>query len=120
MATWTNINTPSLVSAAAPTTNAITATTDQFAAEFGAKYLVRFTNAGATPSEVRVVDPTTVAPAGRAFANAYAVAGTVTNAQSRSIVVDAARFRNSSGNIVFEYSVSMVNAASLAEVYRLP
>lgn len=120
MATWTNINVPGLVSAAAPLTNAITATTDQFAAEFGAKYLVRFTNAAGAPADVRVVDPTSVAPAGRAFANAYATAGTVTNAQSRTFLVDAARFRNSSGNIVFEYSASMVNAASLAEVYRLP
>lgn len=120
MATWTNINTPVLTPAGAPTTNAVTETTDQFAAEFGAKYLVRINNASATPAEVRIQDPNTPAPLGRAFAAAYAVAGNVPAGQARTFLVDAARFRQSDGNIVFEYSADMTNAASLAEVYRLP
>lgn len=120
MATWTNINTPVFTPAAAPTTNAVTATTDLFAAEFGAKYLVRIPNGSATPAEVRVQDPNTPAPPGRAYAAAYAVVATIPAGQARTFLLDAARFRKTDGTIVLEYSASMVNAASLAEVYRLP
>lgn len=121
MATWTNINMPGLVVASAPSTNAITATTDQFAAQFGRKYLVRITNASATPADVRVVDATIPAREGVSLP-AYATAAAAVPATTgvRQFVLDAARFRDVNGNIVLQYSASMVNAGSLAEVTLLP
>lgn len=118
MATLTNINTPVVNPSAAPLTNAVAVAGDQFAAEFGAVYLLRFTNASATPANVVLDDPTAATPVA-----ATAFDPDVTNAvpagQSRTIRVDANRFRNSSGNIVWTYSADMTNAGSLVEIYRI-
>jgi len=118
MATWTNINAGTLTPAGAPSTNLISAATDQFAAEFGSRYLLRFTNASATPSDVRVTDPTSVAPQGNTLPG-YATAITALPATTgvRTIEVDANRFRNASGFIVFTYPAAMNNAGSLVEIY---
>lgn len=123
MATFANINVPSLTPAGAPSNNAVTAGPDQFAADFGARYLVRVTNghASATP-DIWVQDPNVVAPAGRPFTNAtaaVAVSAMPAAGAVRQFVVDASRFRNAQGNIVLEYSVDFSNAASLIEITRL-
>lgn len=121
MATWTNINTPSLVSAGTPSSNTVSYPTDQFAAQFGRKYLVRFSNASAAAGDVRIVDPTIPAREGvalPAFATAAAAVPVTTGV--RSFVLDAARFRDVNGNIVLQYSADMTNANTKAEVYLLP
>lgn len=116
MSTFANINPCVVNPAAAPLTNAITATTDQFAAQAGAKYLLRFNNASATPANVVFDDPTAVSPDGATAFNPD-VTVNIPAGQVRTFRIDANRFRNSSGNIVWTYSASMVNAASLCEIY---
>lgn len=119
MATLTNIVTPVVNPAGAPSNNAVTAAGDQFAAEFGAVYLLRFTNASATPANVVLDDPVSVAPVGNTAYNPD-VTVAVPAGQSRAMRVDSNRFRNSSGNIVWTYSADMTNAGSVVEIYRLP
>lgn len=119
MATFTNINTPTVNPSAQPTTNAITAAGDQFAAEWGAKYLIRFNNASASPGNVVLDDPTAVTPVGATTFNPD-VTIAIPAGEVREVLVDAARFRNSSGNIVWTYSANITNAASLATIFRLP
>jgi len=118
MAIFTNINTPVVNPSAAPTTNVITAAGDQFAAEFNARYLVRFNNGSATPANIVVDDPTAVTPTGATAFNPD-VTIAVPAGEVRELVLDAARFRNSSGNIVWTYSANMTNAASLATIFRV-
>ena len=118
MATLTNIITPVVNPAAAPTNNAVTAAGDQFVAEFGAVYLLRFNNASATPANVVLDDPVSVAPAGNTQFNPD-VTVAVPAGQARSMRVDANRFRNSAGNIVWTYSADMTNAASVVEIYKI-
>lgn len=116
MSTWANINTPTVKPAAGPLTNALTATTDQFAAQAGAKYLIRWTNASATPGNVVLNDPTSINP-GDATTFDPDVTVSLPAAATRTQRVDANRFRDSSGNIVFTYSANMTNAGSLVEIY---
>lgn len=118
MATLTNIVTPVVKPAAAPANNTITAAGDQFAAEFGAVYLLRFNNGSATPANVVLDDPVSVTPAdATAFNPDVTVA--VPAGEVRSMKVEANRFRNSSGNIVWTYSADMTNANSKVEIYRI-
>lgn len=119
MATLTNINTPVVNPSAQPTTNVITAAGDQFAAEFGAKYLLRFNNGSATPGNIVIDDPTAVTPLGATAFNPD-VTVAIPAGEVREILVDAARFRNSSGFIVWTYSANITNAASLVTIFRLP
>ena len=119
MATFTNINTPVVNPGAAPTTNVITAAGDQFAAEWGAKYLIRFNNGSATPGNVVFDDPTAVTPVGATAFNPD-VTVSVPAGEVREVLIDAARFRNSAGNIVWTYSANITNAASLVTIFRLP
>lgn len=118
MATLTNINTPVVNPGAAPSNNAVTAAGDQFAAEYGAVYLLRFNNASATPANVVLDDPTSANPGGATQFNPD-VTVAVPAGQARSMRVDANRFRNSSGNIVWTYSADMTNAGSVVEIYRV-
>ena len=118
MATLTNIITPVVKPSAAPANNTITAAGDQFAAEYGAVYLLRFNNGSATPANVVMDDPNSATPAdATAFNPDVTVA--VPAGEARSMRVDASRFRNSSGNIVWTYSADMTNAASKVEIYRV-
>lgn len=121
MATWTNINTPSLVTAGTPSSNTVSAATDQFAVQFGRKYLIRFSNASANAGDVRIVDPTIPAREGVTLPSyATAAAAVPVTTGVRTFLVDAARFRDSNGNVVLQYSLDMTNANSKAEVYLLP
>ncbi len=118
MATFTNVNTPVVNPSAAPLTNVITAAGDQFAAEFGGQYLIRFANGSATPANVVLDDPTAVTPvAATAFNPDVTVA--VPAGEVREMRVDGNRFRNAAGNIVWTYSANMTNAASLCTINRL-
>lgn len=116
MATMANINAPIVNPSAAPLTNAMAAAADQFAANAGAKYLVRFTNASATPGNVVLDDPTAVSPEGATAFNPDVTVSLPAGA-TRTMRMDAARFRNSTGFISWTYSANMVNAGSLAEIY---
>lgn len=120
MATLTNINTPVVNPAGAPSTNAVSAAADQFAAQFGARYLLRFTNGSAVASNIVLDDPTSPTPTGAtAFNPDITVAMPGVAGSVRAIIVDANRFRDANGNIVWTYSASMVNAASLVEIYKV-
>lgn len=117
MSTFTNINAPVPNPAAAPSTNVITAAGDDFVALTGAKYLLRFTNGSATPGNVKVTDPNTPAPVGNTAFDA-SVTVPVPAGQSRTLRLDASRFRDSStGKISWTYSANITNAASLVEIY---
>lgn len=116
MATLTNINPPVVNPGAAPLTNVIAAAADQFTAEFGRKYLVRFNNGSATPANVVLDDPTAVTPAGATAFNPD-VTVNIPAGQARTMWMDAVRFANGSNVIAWTYSASMVNAASLIEIY---
>lgn len=118
MAILTNIITPVVNPAAAPTNNAITAAGDQFAAEYGAVYLLRFNNASVTPGNVVLDDPVNATPVGATAFNPD-VTVAVPAGEARSIRVDANRFRNGDGDIVWTYSADMTNAASVVEIYRI-
>lgn len=118
MAIFTNINTPGVNPSAAPTTNVVTAAGDQFAAEFGAQYLLRFNNGSATPANVVLDDPTSVAPVGNTTFNPD-VTVAVPAGEVREMKVDGNRFRNASGNIVWTYSANMTNAATLCTINRV-
>jgi len=118
MATLTNINTPVVGPSAAPLTHAIAAAGDQFAAEHGAVYVLRFTNASATPGNVVLDDPVSVNPGSATQFNPD-VTVSVPAGQTREIRVDANRFRNSSGNIVWTYSADMTNAGSLVQINKI-
>lgn len=115
MATLTNINAAALKPSAAPTTNAIAAAADQFASA-GGKYMVRFTNASATPANVVLDDPTSLTPS-EATTFVPDVTMPVPAGEARTMFVDSARFRASDGFIKWTYSASMVNASSLVEIY---
>lgn len=117
MATLTNVNTPVVKPAAAPLTNVMSAATDQFAAVPGAKYLLRFTNASATPGNIVLDDPVSVAP-GDATTFVPDVTVSVPAGQTRTIRIDTNRFRDPvSGMVVWTYSANMTNAGSLIEIY---
>lgn len=118
MATLTNINTPVVNPAGAPSTNVMTAAGDQFAAEFGAVYILRFTNASATPGNVVMDDPTAVTPVGATAFNPDVTVALAAGA-TREMRIDANRFRNSSGNIVWTYSADMTNAGSLVQINKV-
>ena len=118
MATFTNINTPVVNPSAAPTTNVITAAGDQFAAEQGAVYLIRFNNGSATPGNVVLDDPSAVTPVGATAFNPD-VTVSIPAGEVREMRVDASRFRNAAGNIVWTYSANITNAASLATIFRI-
>lgn len=118
MATFTNINTPVVNPSAAPTTNAMTAAGDQFAAEFGAVYKLRFNNGSATPGNIVFADAIAVAPPGATAFNA-AVTVSLPAGEVREVRLDASRFRNGAGNIVWTYSANMTNAASLVTINRV-
>lgn len=118
MATLTNVVTPVVNPSAAPATNTIAAAGDQFAADFGAVYLMRWTNGSATPGNVVMDDPNSVTPsAATAFNPDVTIA--VPAGESRAQRIDSARFRNSSGNIVWTYSADMTHANSKVEIYRI-
>ena len=117
MATLANINPRATVPAGAPTTNPMAAAADEFVAQPGAVYMVRFTNGSATPANIVVDDPTSPDPG-----NATAFNPDITQAMpaapaTRTLFLSSARFRNSQGKIAWTYSASMVNAASLVEIY---
>lgn len=118
MATLTNVITPVVNPSAAPTTNTISAAGDQFAAEWGAVYLMRWTNGSATPANVVMDDPNSSSPAAATAFNAD-VTIAVPAGESRSQRIDAARFMNSAGNIVWTYSADMTHANSKVEIYRV-
>jgi hypothetical protein len=118
MAVLTNINPPAVKPAAGPLTNAIAAAADQFAAQFGARYLLRFTNGSAVAANIVLNDPVSQNPGDATqFDPDVTVAMPGTAGAVRTMYVDAHRFRDSSGNISWTYSASMVNAASLLEIY---
>lgn len=121
MATFTQINAAVVNPSAAPLNNAMTAASDGFAADFGAKYLIRFTNGSAVASNIVLDDPTAVSPVGAtAFNPDVTVAMPGVAGSVREMYVDATRFRNAStGLITWTYSASMVNAASLVEITRV-
>jgi hypothetical protein len=119
MATFTNVNTPAVNPSAAPTTNVITAAGDQFAAEHGAVYLVRFANGSASPGNVVLDDPIAVTPVGATAFNPD-VTVAIPAGEVREMRIDAARFRHpTSGMIVWTYSANITNAASLATINRI-
>lgn len=119
MATFTNINTPVVNPSAAPTTNVITAAGDDFAAEFGAVYLIRFNNGSATPGNIVLDDPNAVTPVGATAFNPD-VTVAVPAGEVREMRVDAARFRHpTTGKIAWTYSANITNAASLATIFRI-
>lgn len=117
MATLANINPPIVKPAAAPTNNALAAATDQFAAQPGAKYLLRFNNGSATPGNIVLNDPISVPPADFTTFDPD-VTVSLPAGQVRTMRVDANRFRDPvTGMIVWTYSANMVNAASVVEIY---
>ena len=118
MATLTNIITPVVNPSAVPANNTVTAAGDQFAAEYGATYLLRFINGSATPANVVMDDPNSVTPLAATAFNAD-VTVAVPAGEVRSIKVEANRFRNASGNIVWTYSADMTHANSKVEIYRV-
>jgi hypothetical protein len=118
MATLTNVNTPTVNPSAAPTTNVIAAAADQFAADFGAVYLLRFNNGSATPSNIVFDDPIAVTPVGATAFNPD-VTVAVPAGEVREVKLESARFRASDGFIKWTYSASMVNAASLVTIFRI-
>lgn len=118
MATLTTINTPVVNPSAAPGTHAIAAAGDQFAAEFGAVYVLRFTNASATPGNIVFDDPTAVTPVGATQFNPD-VTVALAAAATREVRLDANRFRNGAGNIVWTYSADMTNAGSLVQINKI-
>ncbi len=119
MATLTNVVTPVVKPSAATATNTISAAADQFAAEFGARYLLRFANGSATPANVVLDDPTSVNPGDATTFNPD-VTVSVPAGEVRTMRVDAKRFRASDGFIKWTYSADMTNANSKVEIYRLP
>lgn len=119
MSTFANINTPVVNPSAAPTTNVITAAADDFVAEHGAVYLVRFVNASATPGNVVIDDPNAVTPVGATAFNPD-VTVAIPAGETREVKMDANRFRNgTSGKIAWTYSANITNAASLATINRI-
>lgn len=120
MATLTNLNNPVVKPAAGPLTNVMAAAADQFAAEYGAVYLLRFTNGSAVAANIVLNDPTSTSPGdATTFDPDVTVAMPGVAGSVRTMRVDAMRFRDGSGNISWTYSASMVNAASLVEIYRV-
>lgn len=119
MATLTNINLPNVKPLANPLTNVMAAAADQFAAEFGATYLLRFTNGSATPGNVVINDPTAVDPGSATLFDPDVTVALAASPSVRSITVQANRFRDANGNIAWTYSANMSNAASLVEIYRV-
>jgi len=104
VATLTNFTLPTLKPVAVPTTNALSAGPDQFAAQFAAKYLLRFNNPTGVAFTIKLDDPTSVAPPNAETFDPD-VTVVVTNAQVRQVTVDAARFRsNPAGMISWTYS----------------
>lgn len=117
MATFPNVNVPTLKPAATPTNNALTAAGDQFAAQPGAKYLLRFINGSATPGNVVLNDPVSVAP-GDSTTFDPDVTVPIPAGQVRTIRVEANRFRDPiTGMIAWTYSANITNAASVVEIY---
>lgn len=120
MATLTNINTPVVKPLAGPSTNVMAAAADQFTAEPGAVYLLRFTNGSVVAANIVLDDPTSVNPGdATTFDPDVTVAMPGVAGSVRTMRVDTNRFRNSSGVVAWTYSASMVNAASLVEIYRI-
>lgn len=104
MAVLGNISALALKPAAAPTTNNLTAGPDQFVAAFGSRYLLRFNNPTGASFTIKLNDPVSVAPSdGTAFdpdVTLEVPAGAVREAK-----VEAMRFRDNDGNIIWTYSV---------------
>lgn len=117
MSTFANINAPAVNPAAAPLTNVITAAGDDFVAQFGAKYLLRFNNASATPGNIVFDDPISQAPLGNTAFNPD-VTVAIPAGQARTVRLDANRFRDPiTGKIAWTYSANITNASSLCEIY---
>ena len=121
MATLTNINLPITKPTGAPSNSAIAAAADEFVAEYGAKYLIRFVNGSAVAANIVLNDPSSPNPGdATSFDPDVTVAMPGTAGSVRSMNVDALRFRDpATGKIQWTYSASMVNAASLVEIYRV-
>lgn len=115
MATLANIDAALLVPAGAPATNNLTAGPDQFAANMGARYKLRFNNPTGASFTVKLDDPTSVSPVG-AVSFDPDVSLVVPNAQTRQMYVDAARFRNASGFISWTFSAG-TGVGSTVEIY---
>lgn len=117
MATLVNINVPSVKPSAAPTTNAISVLGDDFVAQFGRNYLLRFTNASVTPGSVVLDDIASQTPleATQFDPDVTVILGA---GQTRVITVEAHRFRDPvTGKVSWTYSADMVNAGSLVEIH---
>lgn len=99
MAALTNINAPVLVPAAAPLTNTLTAGPDTVPVAASGRYQFRFNNTGGAPITWTIDDPISATPASAKAWNPD-VDIVVTNAQSRVVTLDVARFRDPvTGNI---------------------
>jgi hypothetical protein len=106
MANLTNINAPTLVPGAAPSTNTCTAGPDTIPLQQFGKYQLRFNNTGGAPVTVTFDDPISANP-GSATAFNPDVPVTVTNAQVRTVTLSADRFRDpTTGLMTMTYSVS--------------
>lgn len=117
MSTLTNINPKATVPAGAPTTNAIAAAADEFVAQPNAVYMLRFTNGSATPGNIVVDDPTSPDPGNATAFNPDVTVALPATPASRTLFLDARRFRASDGKIKWTYSANMTNAASVVEIY---
>lgn len=118
MATLANVITPVVNPSAAPATNTITAVGDQFAAEYGATYLLLFNNGSASPGNIVLDDPVSVTPsAATAFNPDVTVA--IAAGEQRAIKVEANRFRASDGYVKWTYSADITHANSKVQIYRI-
>lgn len=99
MAALTNINPPTLVPGAQPTTNTLTVGPDTIALPATGRFLFRFNNTGGAPITWTIDDPVSQTPASAKAWNPD-VDVVVTNAQARAVTVDMARFRDpATGNV---------------------
>ena len=88
------------IAAAAPVYSAVAAS-DTIDGTPGGRLLLHIKNGGASPDNVVIDDPNTILPPGGSLADtARDVAFTVTNAQERMIVIDAARFTNPATGLI--------------------
>lgn len=106
MAALTNINPPALVPSANPLTNTCTAGPDTIPVQFGAKYMLRFVNTGASVV-VTLDDPVSQNPGSATAFNPDVPVTVAATTGVRAVTVDANRFRDpATGNISLAYSIS--------------
>lgn len=105
MATLANINSPAVKPAANPSTNALTAGPDQFAAQPASLYSLRFTNTTGAAYTVKLDDPVSATPANAdTFDPDVSVIVPITTGV-RELYVDTNRFRNPlTGMVSWTYS----------------